>query len=307
MRVLAPSVTLGLLLAASPAAALCPNPAAVIPGTTSTGYYFLSQIGGCSCLPSFLAALGASPHAHATLVIDGVCTLTQTLTLPRRMTLAGVGIEGQGVLSFPGLTAGQAAIAIGPQQVPQQDAYVTIRDLNIVGPGSSNRPLAGYGLSLVHAHLTRLENVRMSGFSVGVRGEESYSVWISRSNISNNGTNVRVGEQCNGWRVRDNVLSRATGWGVYVTAASEYRAGFGSNDLLLDGNRMESNGQGAVRLGSYGAMLVHNRFESNNALGVLVDGSASSSRLLTNVFSTDVVVDLGVDTVCAYSIGNPGC
>ena len=294
--------TLGVLATASPAQA-CFNPAAAIPGVTSTGFYFLSQIGGCACLPGFLAQLPNTMHANATLVIDRACAVNQTLTLPRRMTLAGVGPEGQGVLSFPALGATQPAIVIGPQASPNQDAYVTIRDLNISGPGNM-----GYGLALDLGHQTHLDNVRLQGFNVGVFARSSYSVSIMRSSISNNRTNIRVGPDCNGWRLRDNVISRAVGYGVYVTAANEGGPALGSNDLLIDGNRFESNGLGAVRLGAFGAVLTHNRFESNNALGVRIEPTATSSRLLANYFSTDVVLNMGLDTMCQFSTGViPGC
>jgi hypothetical protein len=296
------------LAVSATAEAVCPNPAAVIPGTTSTGFYFLSQVGGCDCLASFLAGLTFSPHSSATLVIDQSCTVTQTLTVPRRMTIAGVGMEGQGVLYFPNLRDEQPAITIGPQAVPNQDAYVTIRDLNIVGPGAGGSPPAGRGIELIEAHITKIERVRIAGFRYGVWGNESYSVSINDSNVSNNRQNVRLNLECNTWRLRDNILSRAYGWSVYVAGPNDTPPVLGSNDLLLDGNRFESNAVGAVRLGSHSAMLTHNRFESNNGVGVRIDASGVGNRLITNVFSSDLVQDLGVDTVCEFSTGsNPGC
>lgn len=295
------------MFAAADARAVCPDPAAVIAGTTSTGYYFLSQVGGCSCLASFLGGLTFSPHSAATLVIDESCTVTQTLTVPRRMTIAGVGIEGQGVLYFPNLTAEQPAINIAPGP-PGTDTYVTIRDLDIADPGTGAATPTGRGIELIAAHITKIERVRVAGFRYGVWGSESYSVSISGSNISNNRQNVRLGLECNTWRLRDNILSRAYGWSVYVAGPNDNPPVLGSNDLLLDGNRFESNAVGAVRLGSHSAIVVHNRFESNNNLGVRVETTGVGNRLMTNVFSSDLVVDLGTDTVCMFNTGSdPGC
>ena len=70
-----------------------------------------------------------------------------------------------------------------------------------------------------------------------------------------------------------------------------------------------------MRLGSYGAMLMNNRFESNNdgaggpSIGVQVDPGAQRTRIISNIFSTDTVVDQGEDTVCLANIfeGTLGC
>jgi len=67
-------------------------------------YYFLSEIGGCSKLADFLKAVPGTVHANATLVIDRACidtsAIKETLVLPDRFTLAGVGINGEGMLQF---------------------------------------------------------------------------------------------------------------------------------------------------------------------------------------------------------------
>lgn len=68
-------------------------------------------------------------------------------------------------------------------------------------------------------------------------------------------------------------------------------------------------------MGSYGAVLINNRFESNNdgdggdSIGVLVDSDAQRTRIMSNIFSTDTVVDAGEDTVCLGNIfeGVLGC
>ncbi|MGH2901186.1 MAG: hypothetical protein ACRDMZ_21090, partial [Solirubrobacteraceae bacterium] len=123
-----------------------PPPAAEL---TSNGFYFLTQIlppgipdTSAKCghaLACFLGTMVAhqvnpinppSLYSEATLVIDRQCVVNQTLTLPDRFVLAGVGTEGRGVLAFD-LPDGAVALRFAPSTgAPQR--FVTIRDLNIV-------------------------------------------------------------------------------------------------------------------------------------------------------------------------------
>src|SRR4029450_11196634 len=91
----------------------CPViPAEGVEGLTNDHYYFLSEIGGCAQLACFLKQVSSSVHANSTLIVDQVCSGTnaikETLVLPNRFTLAGVGIDGAGALGFdpPGNGAG---------------------------------------------------------------------------------------------------------------------------------------------------------------------------------------------------------
>lgn len=260
-----------------------------IAGATSPAFCFVSQIGGCAALPAFLAA--NQPALAVTLVVDGQCgPYAQTLTLPGRMTLAGVGRDGSGELLFQNLGANQPALAIAAGQ-----GFVQIRDVVVRNVSAAER---GIGLRLHGNHQITLDRVRIDRFNIGVEGRQAYSVLINGSNISNNGTNLMLGLEANSWRVRDNILSRALGWGVVVRGPN--------NDVLLDGNRMESNLQGAVRLYSYGTIVSNNRFEFNGAgvgnLGVDVRPSAQDARILHNFFSSDTIGDGGVSTRCAFNL-----
>src|SRR5690606_25169645 len=126
----------------------------------------------------------------------------------------------------------------------------------------------------------------------------SYSTLIHRSNISNNSTNLWLGLETNGWRVRDSVLGQAGGWSVIVRGPN--------NDVLFDGNRLESNVSGGFRLHSFGAVVTNNRLEFNGAgmgwHGIEVTPSARHSRLLHNYFSSDIIADAGVDSRCDFNM-----
>lgn len=248
----------------------------------------LSEIGGCGALQAQLAA--HQPAWPVTLVIDQQCgPYAGTLTLPGRITLAGVGRDGAGELLFSGLPANAPALAIAAGQ-----GHVQIRDLLIrnIAPAKT-----GIGLLLDGNSMVTLNGVRIDFFGQGVVGSQSYSVLIHQSNISANGTNLRLGQDTNAWRVRDTVLSQATGWSVIVRGPN--------NDVVFDGNRLESNQRGGFLVNGFGTVLSNNRLEFNGALGgwhgIEVTPAASQVRLLHNYFSTDVIVDSGVDTQCAFN------
>ena len=211
-------------------------------------------------LQSIIFGLGQT----GTLIVDKACTLSAGLRLPSRFTLRGTGLGSAGVISFT-----HDAIALsGCQEQPR--GYITIADLDLYGPytGGVIAP-ASTGIALANLNIVRIANVRLSDFHTGVSGTSSYSVFIEGSNISNNrGDNIRVGYDCNGWRIRDGIVSQAGGWGINVLGpgdATPIGPANGSNDLLIDGVRMESNFRGAVRTNTFGTRIINNRFERNGA------------------------------------------
>jgi hypothetical protein len=115
----------------APAAICQPLPQ---PDPANGHHYFLSEVGGCAQLACFLQQVPGTIHANATLIVDQACTgadaITQTLVLPGRFTLAGVGIDGEGVLAFD-LPDNAAAIRFAPS-ADVANRMTTIRDLNIV-------------------------------------------------------------------------------------------------------------------------------------------------------------------------------
>lgn len=249
----------------------------------------LSSVGGCGALPGLLAV--NQPSWPVTLIVDQQCgPYTDTLTLPGRMTLAGVGRDGEGALLFTGLAAATPALAVAVGQ-----GHIQIRDLLIrnIAPVRG-----GIGLRLDDNHQMSLDSVRIDHFATGVSGVKSLSTLIHRSNISNNGTNLLLGAETNSWRVRDNILSQAGSWSVVVRGPN--------NDVLFDGNRLESNARGGFLLASLGAVVSNNRLQLNGAgvgwRGIEVTPAARHSRLLHNYFSTDVIVDAGFDSRCDFNM-----
>ena len=150
--------------------------------------------------------------------------------------------------------------------------------------------------------MTSRTGTPFSDFSIGVFGREAFSIYIDHSNISLNTYNVAMSEGTTNWRLRDSVMNQAGAWSVRIAPPS--------NDHLISGVRFEGSGQGALLLGSYGTMLMNNRFESNGGFGdgILVTSLAQQTRILANLFSSDSVVDQGEGTECAFNIGlDNGC
>jgi hypothetical protein len=83
-------------------------------------------IGGCKNLPCFLKAIANTNYSNATLIIDKDCHLSEPLVIPSRFTLAGVGIDGEGKLTFDNLPDGVSAI-----RLDKAATNITIRDLAI--------------------------------------------------------------------------------------------------------------------------------------------------------------------------------
>ncbi len=271
-------------------------------------YCLLSEVGGCANLEAFIASK-LDPLANhgiypATLIVDSQCTLTEPLVLPRRLTLAGVGIGGEGALVFSGIDDSQSALSVQDDTLnPGTGAEVTIRDISIYGPGATRAGVAsGIGLNLQNDHQVVLERTRISNFNYGIFARNSFSVSIANSNISTNNYNLMLRGFTNTWRVRDSILSQAQQWSVYVQ---------NSNDVLFAGNRFESNAQGGIFINSDAVFVQHNRFELNGAdasyEGVRVNNGVASTRILTNLFSTSTVTDFGApgSTICEFNVVDP--
>ncbi|MDR4515614.1 right-handed parallel beta-helix repeat-containing protein [Nitrosomonas sp.] len=197
--------------------------------------------------------------------------------------------------------------------------YITISDLDLYG---SNPAAAAdsvivapnaVGIDLFNQHIVYINNVRVSDFVTGIHGRQSYSVYITGSNISDNrGDNIRVDYDANSWRIRDSIISQAGGWGINVYGpgdATPLGKINSSNDLLLDGLRLERNQRGAVRFIAYGSRLINSRLEGNGKLSfsypyraILVDKHATETRILTNYFSGNCVQDHGIGTIRDFNI-----
>lgn len=225
-----------------------------------------------------------------TLIVDKACGLAAGLRLPPRFTLAGTGMGSAGVITF---THDGIGISMC-QEAPR--GYVTVRDLDLYGPAT----IHSTGIAIANQNIVRIDHVRISGFHTGLSGVSSYSVFLDGCNISDNrGDNLVIGYNSNGWRIRDGLVSQAGGWGINVLGPGD-DAPIGnintSNDLLIDGVRMESNSGGAVRTNAYGTRVTNSRFESNGLgnlqvphRGLFVAAGGDEARILTNIFSSDCI------------------
>lgn len=280
----------------------CPGiPVGGYPGVTNDRFYFLSEVGGCANLPCFLAEVDGTEHANATLVIDEVCTLTEPIQIPSRFTLAGVGPAGEGMLVFQNLPDYAAAINVAPAVTQGGISEIVIRDLSVFrGAGG----IWNSGINVSGGNIVSLQGVRVNGFAVGLFGRDAYSIRVDQSTFYGNEFNVMIHKNANHWSVRDSTLSLAARYSVKIFGPSD-GPGDWNNDHVFSGVRFEGSGLGAMQLGSYGAMLMNNRFESNGNHGVTLTSSASGTRVISNLFSTDVVHDLGQGTKCGFNIGLP--
>ena len=234
------------------------------------------------------------PHWGCTLVIDQKVELFETLELPAHFTLAGLGINGAGQLIFPGNLGGQPAIIMQSKVAGGLAGHTTIRDLSIQASPIADG--AGLWLSEPTIGHVDVQRVYVYGFNIGVAGDNIQRVRLSDCVVDGNRTNVILGANCHGWRIRGcHIRSAISGWGVNAWGPLA--------DLLVEGCRFESNTPGAIRLGPFlgdgsgifGAVILGNRFESNldekglSGTGVLVGSGVRSTRILFNTFSTDMI------------------
>jgi hypothetical protein len=230
-----------------------------------------------------------------TLIVDKSCVLSAGLRLPSRFTLKGTGLGSAGVLAFT-----HDGIALSACQ-EQPRGYISVSDIDLYGPYAKGLTAPhSTGIALANMNIVNVARVRVSDFHTGLSGVSSYSVFIEGSNISNNrGDNIKMGYDSNAWRIRDGLVSQAGGWGINVLGPGD-AAPLGiinsSNDLLIDGVRMESNFRGAVRTNAYGTRIMNSRFEGNGLgsfglphRGILVDTHGEHARILTNMMSSDCI------------------
>ena len=261
--------------------------------------------------------------AYGKLIIDKPCELDAGIRLPNPFTLSGLNDAGAGQIVFSNDGIGISVC----QELPRQN--VTIEDLAIFGPyayETKTNPVTAthsIGIALANLNIVHLNRVRVTDFYVGLKGTSSFSVDINDSNISvSRQDNIVVGYNSNGWRIRDGLSSQATRYGINVLGPGDAEVlvnvdGQGhdantSNDLLIDGVRMESNGQAAIRSAAHSTRIVNNRFEGNGAAAGLayrpavhLTGAAQSARVLTNLFGgtgADCLRNQGVSTQTSLNI-----
>jgi hypothetical protein len=289
----------------------CP---AVPPGgaeLTSNGFYYLTQIlpagiaetsPACGhALACFLGKMVAhqvnpnnppSLYSEATLVIDRQCVVNQTLTVPDRFVLAGVGTEGRGVLAFD-LPDGVVALRFAPSTgAPQR--FVTIRDLNIV-----NIPqcCGQVGVNVSNSSFVNLERVRLHDFGFGLLGGTAFSIFVDKSLIHNNGFNVVIDDGSTAWRVRDSVMNQSGLIGVVIGGLAVGNT--------ISGGRIESNPVTGIRLMGQSNVIETTWFEGNGIgfgdHGIHVLSTADQTRILGNLFSSEDILDQGTRTQTCFN------
>ncbi len=295
----------------------CPAPVLGTPKVLRLSELFDAEVPREQCNAQSVQDAIFAMGQTGTFIVDRTCDLDAGLRLPSRFTLRGTGIGSEGIIHF---THDGLGLSIC-QEAPR--GYVTIADLDLYGPNPAGATIVtphATGIALANHNIVYITNVRVSDFITGISGRQSFSVFINGSNISDNrGDNIRIGYNANGWRIRDGIVSQADGWGINVlgpgddtpiqaTENGQPISIDGSNDLLIDGTRMESNIRGAVRTNTYGTRITNSRLEGNGKgnfsfpnLGLLVDRQAQDARILTNQ-GDDCIRDVGTGTQRAFNI-----
>jgi hypothetical protein len=289
-----------------------PPPGAVL---TNSGFYFLSEIlpvgtalDSPTCGHALACFLGtivahqvnpnnpASAYSEATLIIDRQCVVNQTITIPDRFVLAGVGTEGRGVLAFD-LPDNTTAIRFAPSTGSPQ-RFSTIRDLNIVNVPQC---CGQVGIDVSNSSVVTLERVRLHDFGFGLLGATAFSILVDKSLIHNNGFNVVIGDGSTAWRVRDTVMNQSGLIGVVLSPTA-----IGN---LISGGRIESNPFAGVTVQGPQNAIETSWFEGNGIgfgdHGIRVLSSADQTRIFANLFSSEDIHDQGADTqICLNTDDN---
>jgi hypothetical protein len=278
---------------------------------TSKGFYFLTQIlpaGIAETSPScghalacFLGKMVAhqvnpnnppSAHSEATLVIDRQCVVKQTLIVPDRFVLAGVGTEGRGLLVFD-LPDSAAAIRFATSAgAPQR--FVTIRDLNIV---NASQCCGHVGIDVSNSSFVNLERIRLHDFGYGLIGTTAFSIFVDKSLIHNNGFNVIIGDGSTAWRLRDTTLNQSGLIGLVISPLAVGN--------FFSGGRVESNPLTGIHVQGLQNVIETTWFEGNGIgfgdHGIKVATGADQTRILSNLFSSEDVLDQGTSTQICFN------
>ncbi len=284
---------------------------------TNNKFIFLREIGGANCLVGFLQSVIADGtngnHWGATLIIDEEVRLECPIVIPAGFTLAGTGINGAGRLRFSGDFIGIPAIRF--QDLNGGNS--TIRDLAIIGPGLS-KPMKGIKIG-TSAFVSdndpdppgrfRFHRVRVSGFGTyGMQGGlNARYVTIDSCQLIENGVNIQLIRRCDGWRIRDTIITDARTWGVDIGAnINDFVTGefiFGSlTDVLISGCLFLNNGAGAIQVQpgaqpslTFGVFIFGNGFEGNGGIAVRVAHKNAGVRIVANFLSEGELFVVPVD------------
>ncbi len=278
----------------------CPAiPVRGLAGLTNDHYYFLSEIGGCGQLACFLKQVPSSAHAAATLIVDQSCSeanvIREPLVLPDRFTLAGVGINGEGELAFD-LPDNVPAIRFAKSS-SVVNRMATIRDLSLAG-GCCGQ----VGIDVSNSQFVYLKNVRLQDFAIGLFGNQAFSIFVDQSSIHNNAFNIVMGDDTTAWRIRDTVASQGL-MGIHISATARGH--------LVSGGQIEKNWGPGIRVDGAMNVIDGTWFEGNGQLfdtnyGVWVTGQGVKTRILSSLFSSQLIGDVGIETRTCFNMSFAG-
>ena len=282
------------------ALAACPViPANGLAGLTSDHFYFLSEIGGCGRLACFLKQVPSSVHAASTLIVDQACSgaaaIKETLVLPDRFTLAGVGIDGEGVLAFD-LPDNVPAIRFAPS-AGVVNRMASIRDLNLAGSCCGQ-----VGIDVSNSQFVYVRNIRLQNFAIGLFGANASSIVVDQSSLHNNAFNIVMGDNTTAWRVRDTVTSQGL-MGIHMSATARGH--------VVSGGRIESNWGPGIRVDGAMNVIDGTWFEGNGQFfdtkhGIWVTSQGLKTLILANLFSSQLIGDNGVETQACFNTSFAG-
>lgn|GEM_PF-6253857 len=284
----------------------CPAiPAGGFLGVTSRRFYYLSEILPAGIGPNnpacgiwlgcFLDQVAGTVHDTATLVIDRQCVSPRTLVVPDRFVLAGVGIDGAGRLLFNLPNSARALRFKPPGAIPVPVRHAQIRDLSI----GNLRCCGQAGIDLSNSTLVDIARVRVSDFAFGITGQHSYFNTVEGSNLSTNGFGIVLDNDTTTWQMRENVISFSglAGIAFHTTTRAS----------VVSGGVLESNPLGAIFLRGIGNIVQTTWFETNGAanglFAIRVSAAATNSRILTNLFSNNDILDPSPSTLRCYNTG----
>ncbi len=235
-------------------------------------------------------------NAGGTIVLDRECELSSTLTIPKQTTLAGVGIFGNGLLHFMNLPIGSSAIRLEPLNGSGDTSHITLRNLVIIGPNNV------VGINVSQSSIVYIQNVRITGFNVGIFGLKSNALMVDHSNISlSKYYNIIASQDTANWRIRDSMINQAEEGGVLIKTNPQ-------SGHVIDGNIISSNQKYGINTYGRGTVITHNRFRTNKGIDIRIDSGAEETRISENYFNNiGNIENNSITTQCSHNIEELSC
>lgn len=230
------------------------------------------------------------------LVIDQMVLLTQSIAIPPRMTIMGVGINGAGRLHFSGALATPAISFLQPSNVPP--CWTAIQDLAIEYVGDE----AADGVYVDRlGDIVYLRRVAMRGWSRAFVNGAGYSVIVEQSIFEDNDVHIDLPTidkvqaditpdaplwaAATATKIRECVFTGASGPAVRLQSPGVAVGGdINGNSCLITGCAFTDNEYGVYVDRHQAATLIGNSFVGNSVTGVYVTSNAREARVIANYF-----------------------